>query len=181
MTAKLIRQAPKEYKVSTLRDELKTVQENYAPDETFESLLTQKLSYQENSSKKVIIRHFLTTLEDHIEWCLNGANGKPKPNEMSIFDLTKVTIEHIYPNNASSTSRIEDLEPLKNDISNLSFWPGRNNNSAGNKPFAAKKSLYEQSNVNLNRELAQMPDWNKQTLQQRRSKLLKMAKKIFTV
>jgi uncharacterized protein with ParB-like and HNH nuclease domain len=47
--AKLIRQAPKEYKVSTLRDELKTVQENYAPDETFESLLTQKLSYHKST------------------------------------------------------------------------------------------------------------------------------------
>lgn len=179
--AKLIRQAPKEYKVSTLKNELKAVQENYAPDETFESLLVQKLSYQENSSKKMIIRHFLTTLEDHIEWYSNGANGKPKPNEMSVFDLSKVTIEHIYPHNANSTSRVEDLEPLKNDIGNLSFWPGRNNNTAGNKPFGNKKSLYEQSNVKLNRELSHLVDWNKQSFQQRRIKLLNMAKNIFTV
>lgn len=179
--AKLIRQAPKEYKISILRDELRKVQENYAPDETFESLLIQKLSYQENSSKKVIIRHFLTTLEDHLEWYSNGANGKPRPNEMTVFDLSKVTIEHIYPHNASVGSQIEELESLKNDIGNLSFWPGRNNNSAGNKPFAAKKNLYEQSNVKLNRELVEFIDWDKQNLQQRRNKLLKMAKKIFTI
>ena len=179
--AKLIRQAPQEYKIPTLRNELKAVQEKYAPDETFESLLIQKLSYQDNSSKKIIIRHFLTTLEDHAEWYSNGANGKPKPNEISIFDLSKVTIEHIYPHNASSASLMEDLELLKNDIGNLSFWPGRNNNSAGNKSFAEKKSLYEQSNVTLNRELAKFVDWDKQNFQQRRNKLLKMAKKIFTV
>lgn len=179
--AKLIRQAPKEYKISTLRNELKTVQEKYAPDETFEAFLVQKLSYQENSSKKMIIRHFLTCIEDHIEWYSQGANGKPRPHEMSVFDLSKVTIEHIYPNNANSTSQIEELEPLKNDIGNLSFWPGRNNNSAGNKPFSAKKLLYEQSNLKLNRELSQLVNWNKQSLNERRQKLLKISKKIFTV
>ncbi|MEH1840827.1 MAG: DUF262 domain-containing protein [Nostoc sp.] len=179
--AKLIRQAPQEYKIPTLRNELKTVQEKYASDEAFESLLIQKLSYQDNSSKKIIIRHFLTTLEDHIEWYSNGANGRPKPNEISIFDLSKVTIEHIYPQNASSTSQIEELELLKNDIGNLSFWPGRNNTSAGNRSFSEKKTLYEQSNVTLNRELAKFMDWDKQNFQQRRNKLLKIAKKIFTV
>jgi uncharacterized protein with ParB-like and HNH nuclease domain len=179
--AKLIRQASNEYKISDLRNELKNVQDNYAPDESFESLLVQKLSYQDNSSKKMIIRHFLTSIEDHIEWYLQGANGKPRSHEMSVFDLRKVTIEHIYPHNASSASRIEDLEPLKNDIGNLSFWPGRNNNSAGNKPFADKKGLYEQSNVKLNRELSQLADWNKDRLHERRKKLVKMSKKIFTV
>lgn len=123
----------------------------------------------------------MTSIEDHIEWYSQGANGKPRPHEMSVFDLSKVTIEHIYPNNAKSTLIIEELEPLKNDIGNLSFWPGRNNNSAGNKPFSAKKSLYEQSNLKLNRELAQLTNWNKQSLHERRNKLLKISKKIFTI
>ncbi len=179
--AKLIRQAPQEYKSSILRNELKAVQEKYAPDETFESLLIQKLSYQDNSSKKIIIRHFLTTLEDHFEWYSNGANGKPNPNEISIFDLSKVTIEHIYPQSINSNSIIEELEPLKNDIGNLSFWPGRNNNSAGNKLFTEKKSLYEQSNITLNRELVKFTTWDRDDFQQRRNKLIKMAKRIFTV
>jgi len=179
--AKLIRQAPQDYKISTLRSELKAVQEKYAPDETFESLLMQKLSYQDNSSKKMIIRHFLTTLEDHTGWYSNGANGKPKPNEISIFDLSKVTIEHIYPQNVNSNLISEELEPWKHDIGNLSFWPGRNNSTASNKLFADKRNLYELSNVTLNRELAKLDDWNIQQFQQRKIKLLKMAKKIFTV
>ena len=178
--AKQIRQAPRGYKVDTLRSDLRQIQEEHAPDDAFEASLEQKLSYQDNSSRKMIIRHFLTTLEQHSVWCDNGANGKQSPDMTSVFDLGKITIEHIYPQNAAATSKIAELEPLKNDIGNLSFWP-EGKKSGENKPFDIKRELYRKSNIILNRKLAELPEWNKQLLYQRRKNLFNMAKKIFTV
>ena len=180
--AKQIRQAPREYKVDTLRNDLRQIQKEHASDDAFEASLEQKLSYQANSSsRKMIIRHFLTTIEQHSFWCDNGANGKQSPDMTSVFDLNKITIEHIYPQNADTTSKLAELEPLKNDVGNLSFWAEGKNNSAGNKPFDSKRGLYKKSNIILNQKLAELPEWNKQLLQQRRRNLFNMAKKIFTV
>lgn len=180
--AQQIRQEPNNYKAETLKRDLRQLQNVHAPDDTFESLLEQKLNYQASSSaRKMIIRHFLTTIENHRVWCQNGANGKPKPDMTSVFDLSQATIEHIYPQNADNSSRIRSLEPLKNDIGNLSFWSGSDNSKVGNKPFADKKKFYENSNVMLNRKLAELSDWDEQALIARRTQLIKMAKKIFSV
>lgn len=179
--AKQIRQSLNNYKIDTLINELQQLQDVHAPDDTFESLLEQKLSYQGNSSRKMLIRHFLTTIEDHRVWCQNGANGKPKPDITSVFDLSKATIEHIYPQNADDSSQIPTLEPLKNDIGNLSFWSGSDNSKVGNKPFVDKKGFYANSNVMLNRKLSELSDWDEKTLITRKKHLIKMSKKVFTV
>ncbi len=176
-----IRANPTDYKIADLESDLRALARNDAPDSVFETNLITKLTYNGASSQKRRIKHFLTTLEDHHTWFLNGASGKPSPNKMSVWDLNQVTIEHIYPQKPKPEDIDLELEPHKHEIANLSFWASRENSAARNDPFPSKKFRYERSTVMMNQELADIPNWDLQALEKRTQELLKKAKKLFAM
>jgi len=176
--ARDLRSAQNGYDLDKLGEDLRKLAEANAPDNLFRISLTEKLDYSKSSQRR-IIKHFLTTLEDHHTWFRNGAPGEPKPDKTRSFDINQVTIEHIYPQNAFLI--VPELEPSKHDIGNLTFWAPNDNRAAGNAPFVDKKDRYEQSNVMLTRELADLSDWTAQSLTERRRKLVRMAFKIFAI
>jgi len=178
---KEIRRSPASYRLNDIESDLQTLISSDAPDSLFETNLEAKLSYSESSTQKRKIKHFLTTIEDHHQWFLNGAAGKPKANQMTAFDLDQISIEHIYPQKPKPPDIDIALEPFEHDIGNLTFWAPRDNSSASNQPFSAKKTKYTQSSVMLNHELASLLTWDIHTLTERRKQLIQKAKKLFTV
>ena len=176
-----IRTDPTSFNITDLESNLRALAKNDAPDSVFETNLITKLTYSDASSQKRRIKHFLTTLEDHHTWFLNGASGKPRPNKMQVWDLNQVTIEHIYPQNPKPDDIDLALEPHKHEISNLSFWASRENSAARNDPFQNKKFRYKRSSVMMNQELADIPNWDLSTLEKRAQKSLKKAKKLFAI
>lgn len=176
--AKAIRGAAT-YNVSQLLTDLQTILTAYAPEELFKANLKGKLNYSGSSAQKRIIRHFLTTLEDHYDWYKKGGSGYPRPSKMRVFDLNQTTIEHIYPQNPSTPEAM--LEPFKHDIGNLAFWAPGDNSSAGNEPFQSKKDKYATSSVKLTRDLATLTVWSEAVLASRRTTLIDMATKVFRV
>lgn len=177
--AREIREDPDGYNLVALAADLRVLATKRASDTLFETNLNEVLDYSGSSHQRRVTKHFLTTLEDHCKWFDHGASGNPKPDRTRLFDLNQITIEHIYPQNASVTE--DSLEELKNGIGNLTFWAPNDNRAAGNDPFLRKKDRYEKSNIMLTRELSDLPDWDNRSLLRRRSRLVKMATKIFTV
>jgi len=156
----------------------------YASDTVFEANLPEKLRYSPATAQVQvqdgkIIKHFLTTLEDYKEWCDKGARGTPRPDMTDVHDLRMITIEHIYPQNPKR--RDPNLEPLKHDLGNLTFWSPDDNRGASNEDFQNKKTAYAGSNISLNRDLAKLDSWDTTQVDQRRKKLVEMALKIFRV
>ncbi|MFQ5685951.1 MAG: DUF262 domain-containing protein [Candidatus Scalindua sp.] len=178
--SKAIREKSDSYKLAQLKEDLRKLLEKYAAPILFESNLKGRLAYSSQPTQRRIINYFLTTLEDFYDWFKNGAPGEPKPKDkLMVFDLRQLTIEHIYPQNA--TDKIADLEELKDDIGNLTFWGSTDNRAAGNDPFDKKKTRYRNSKIKLTSELANLTDWTKDSLIKRREKLIKMALKIFNI
>lgn len=174
-----IREQAENYSVKDLRDDLKELIDEDAPDSLFQNSLTERLTYPASTSLR--IRHFLSTLEDYRSWYDNGRRGRPRPTISSVFDIASFQVEHIYPQSAKAGNINEELELLKHDLGNLSFWGERDNKAASNADFSEKKAIYANSSVSLNRDLANLDTWNRKELEKRRKQLVDMAVKIFTI
>ncbi len=172
-----LRQNEPGYNVTNLQSELATLQRNNAPDSFFEEAMKQKLVY--SSSMRSSLRYFLTTIEYYLLWYNRGAHGNPSPETTRTFDVNQVSIEHIYPQRPASPDPL--LDPFKHDIGNLTFWGPSDNTSATNAPFATKRALYGDSMVRLNQELATLTTWDMNALEQRRQRLIDIAKRVFSV
>jgi len=166
--------------LSELRKELSELIEERASAEKFKERLKESLRYEMRGSR-ANLKEFLTTVDDYWKWLANGANGKPIREEMAVIDIDKVTIEHIYPQNAKAEDRDPALEAVKNDLGNLTFFGPSENSSAGNKNFAAKKqTFYKGSKVSMNGELASLPCWDKNQYDSRLNRLLDFGCTIFS-
>ena len=172
-----IRQQVENYSVEDLRTDLRGLIEGDASDSIFRSSLAEKLVYKSSVSPKIL--HFLSTLEDYRSWYDSGHQGTPEPDITSVFDISSLQVEHIYPQNARNTNT--ELEPLKHNLGNLSFWSGGENNAASNVDFPDKKTSYARASVSLNRDLADFSTWNQEELEKRREQLVDMAVKVFTI
>lgn len=149
-----------------------------APDDLFKINLSEKLSYSQQSQRR-IIKHFLTTIEDHYRWFVKGAAGKPQPDRTASYDINHVTIEHIYARNPIKPD--VDIDHLKDEIGNLAFWAPNENAAAGNDSFDEKRSRYAESKIRLTRELADVPCWDRQAVIERKESLIRMACRIFAI
>lgn len=174
-----IREDPRGYRVSDLRNDLLELQAR-ATDELFETSIREKMVYTENGGNGYL-RYFLTTIDQYSGWYRQGANGRPRClDKTTVYDLSQIEIEHIYPRRAGDSS-IESLEPLKHTHGNLSFWGSHDNGAAGNEIFEIKRNIYRTSNVGMNRELIEFDEWTRETVVNRATDLIERAKRIFRV
>ena len=172
-----IREQNQNYLIEDLRNDLKELISEDAPDLLFRHSLIERLTYSETTSLR--IRHFLSTLEDYRSWYDDGAKGKPRPSQASVFDIFSLQVEHIYPQKSKVIN--DELDSLKHDLGNLSFWSADDNKVANNADFSQKKTMYAKSSVSLNRDLANLDTWDRKALEKRREQLVEMAVKIFTI
>ena len=173
-----IRMQGEDNSVDTLREDLQGLMEEDTTDSDFENRLPQILTYSTTAQRSRIL-HFLSTIEVYREWYNRGFQGRPTPDTTIVFNLSSLHVEHIYPQ--SPREETEELEPLKDNLGNLSFWSGQVNRSVRNDDFVQKKTSYGQSNISLNRDLASLDSWNRDELLERQRRLVDMAVKIFTI
>jgi hypothetical protein len=154
--------------VGILRDQLR----RYSTDPVFRAALNDRVRYGVMASQQ--LRHFLTTLDDAT---VSDEEGSPavRFNLTHTFDLTGIHVEHVYPRSAPAGQRDAALEPLKEYLGNLTFWPGEDNVAAGNEPFAEKRRKYATSRILMTSELAELPQWRKEELEARQAKLVAKA------
>lgn len=137
----------------------------------------QRLSYK-GSTK--VLKYFLLTTEQFMPWIEDGATGAPRCFDKAAvyFDASQLEIEHIYPQNPEVPD--ESLEPHKHSLGNLTFWGPTDNKAASNLAYDKKREFYANSNVRLNREVAQQPLWTTTEIEARETTLLDRAKKVFS-
>lgn len=174
-----IRQNSDTYSVNSYENDLQTLLTR-APDSVFESHLNQ-LTYSPSRGNKQL-RYFLMTLEHYHRWYENGARGNPQcMNKSIVFDFMNTSIEHVYPQNASTANRIATIERLKHNLGNLTFLGRNDNNLADDNTFDTKKPLLRNSSVQMNHKIANESVWTAAEVNSRQTILIDMAKKIFTV
>ncbi len=86
--------------------------------------------------------------------------------------LHDLTVEHVMPRKLTQVWK-EELGPdwetvhrsYKDTFANLTLTGY--NSELGNKPWDAKREIYEGSNFSLTRDLARTPEWNLETLDER--------------
>ena len=174
---KAIRDAPGEYRIKDLRRELSNLIKEYAPDSIFETAVKEiKFSSRGNA----YIRYFLITIEDYMQWCESGAQGVPKCRDKSrVFDVNRMTIEHIYPQNAKGASRNDAFESIKHTLGNLTILSSKDNDDLANKPPDKKFEVLAKSNLKLNRDIATNDRWTREIVEERAKTLTGLAMKIF--
>lgn len=176
----LIRNNPATYNINALKAALKGLMMSRVNDTHFKSTL-DTMSYKEGGGNKPL-KYFLMTLEHYKRWFDNGAAGTPICNDKTrVYDFSSTTIEHVYPRNAHGSVINLTLEPIKNEIENLTFMGPTDNVAGGNDDFATKKPIFLASSVGLNTDIGSMSQWTTNELSNRKILLKNMACKIFTI
>lgn len=169
------------YEVEDLREDLHELVQERASDTALESGLREKLLYSRSSKDKRSTKHLLTNIEDYRRWYDNGSAHRPQTFKVSSYDINQITLEHIYPRNSREEDVDENLEPRKNRIGNLTFWGESDNRNAGNDPFEEKIGRYEESNVPMTNQLAELDEWSLDEYESREEDLIERATDIFDV
>lgn len=163
-----------------LRNILRGMIKNHAPDEVFVPLLREQLRYARNAARRKLIKHFLTTLEDYEEWFVKGATGKPKVKaKAAVYDLDQVNIEHIYPQRPKQPN--VKLDELKDALGNLTALDDRDGQVASNESFSKKRAIYEKSLFQITQPLGKMNKWDAAAVSKRFTFYSERATKIFVV
>jgi hypothetical protein len=180
-----MRLAYESYQLGNLRAQLRDLISAHASNGLFKQYLAENLRYS-NTGQRTNIREFLTIIEDHRQWWLKtgskNSNSNPKPAMTKVIDIDDVTLEHIYPQNATEADKNPTLEPIKHFLGNLTFFGSDDNVAAGNKSFSAKKEdNYKTSSILMTVELASNPSWTARSIRNREKELIDQAVRIFTI
>lgn len=168
------------FSIENFKRELANILESYCGEQVFIEGLERTFIYKNDTNSRKKIRYFLTTIEDYYGWYHDSKRIEiPKPNMSIQYNLDNIEIEHIYPQNASN-EKIE-LESVKHNIGNLTFWSPYDNKVASNSSFNEKKPFYKNSNIAFNRLLEEYDEWNLETLQRRTELYKDIANKVFSL
>jgi len=180
-----IRSDPAKYKPTNLKQNLGNLINKRASDHTFKSNL-ESLDYKESGGgSNKPLKYFLLTAEYYYEWFKRGARGVPKCfDKTRVYDFASTSIEHIYPQNATTGSSVFDpsLEPLKHSLGNLTILDPALNGMADNDDFLTKKAFYQRSSVFLTKdEIGGKAAWTLNEITSHKSLLIDIGMKIFTI
>jgi hypothetical protein len=127
------------------------------------------------------MKHFLTTLDDHLGWWAKKDGSLPSPGKMHDWDLGQIEIEHIYPQHPKAGEGDDELEPFMHSIGNLTIWAPGDNRAAKNDRFLLKRPSYQNSQSQMTKALGQIPNWDDKARQTRQADLIDLAIHVFTV
>ncbi|MDI5897658.1 DUF262 domain-containing protein [Flavobacterium yafengii] len=176
----LIRTNPSTYDINSLVNDLRILQTARVNDTHFKNSL-DTMSYKEGGGNKPL-KYFLMSLEHYKRWYDNGATGTQVClDKTRVYDFSSTTIEHVYPRNAKNIVINSTLEPIKNEIENLTFMGSKDNELGGNDDFTTKKSIFLASSVGLNNDIGNLSQWSVTELEARKNQLKNMACAIFKV
>jgi hypothetical protein len=133
-------------------------------------------------------RYILWLYEEHLAKQAGTAATVDEHDRNAIWKKRAVdSIEHVFPQNPWSTAAWtgkmqRDAGPEENvvlhvgRIGNLILLPIALNQQAQTKPFAEKKSLYQQHSLRMVREVCDEPDWTLAQIEAREARLVAWAK-----
>lgn len=176
-----IRSDPNAYRVESYVDAVKVLQSASTPEASFDISVDRAMVYKENSNNKEL-KFFLLTLEEYMRWYDEGRTGRPRILDSSTITIfNSNTIEHVYPQSPQDGFEDKELNEMKHTLGNLTILGPNDNSEASNKKFEDKKAYLSNSSIRMNRDVFNKSQWTKQELEERRTKLIDLAKKIFLI
>ncbi len=132
--------------------------------------------FTKDFTNKTLAKYILRNMEKHLK-------GD------SVYELSdsgfRVNIEHILPLNPSDSSdwsnkftKIQHTDH-KWKIGNLTLLHARKNRKIGNKDFKIKKDVYSESEIEMNKLIAESSDWKPKSITNRNKFLFKKALEIW--
>ncbi|MEJ8406142.1 DUF262 domain-containing protein [Brevundimonas vesicularis] len=106
---------------------------------------------------------------------------KRRTEELDVALPNRVHVEHIYPQTPSAEDRHPHHDRILNRIGNLTLLSARLNAALRNSGFAAKKVRYQESDLELTRELLNLEDWTAETIANRQAALAQLTPAIWPV
>lgn len=91
------------------------------------------------------------------------------------YDNSEVDLEHVFPENATEENwpNYQELEPLVWHLGNLTSLEKRLNRRAGNSPYAEKRPIFRESQIQMTTSLAEEYDvWTPDTVRRRAESLV---------
>ena len=160
-------------KAPSLADTLETLRPIYRNDETFRADFSEKSIKTTQSRNAKIVRYILNKLEKQE----GGTDFDP---ESSAY-----TLEHVLPQSPGKgweAFNDRDLESLVFRLSNMVMLETGRNRDAGNKPYAEKRKVLQESAISLTQKLAEEnEDWNPERLNARQRQLAKIAASVWRI
>jgi hypothetical protein len=126
-------------------------------------------------SKVALARYYLRALERQV-------SGKDQPELIPNTDPTELNLEHILPqrNPDESWNELFDQEEANaftSRIGNMVLLSQKINSKLRSASFEEKRKVYEKSELNLTREVAEFDSWDKEAIENRQKSLAGIAVK----
>mgnify|MGYP003585822216 CR=1 FL=1 len=133
---------------------------NLISSETPDAVLYEKFDKLNYGKDDDLIRYLLLMTEYYRQWVDGGADGTPVADETIVLNLMDIHLEHIYPQSPKPANVDAQLEPVKNQIGNITIMRSSDNRGAANDDFYTKKTFYGRSSIGLTRELENITTWD---------------------
>jgi hypothetical protein len=136
-----------------------------------------KSDFSTASVTNAISRYLLHVLE-------RSLSGTKQPELIANPNPDEVSLEHILPKNPTpGTWKNFDAETASvwaRKLGNMCLMPSDENGAATNAEFSVKKPFYAKSQLKLTKEVANYPEWEPKSIQDRQAELAKMAVEVWS-
>lgn len=167
---------PERFRFSSFEEDLRELIALHASDEAFE----RGLNDLSHTSDAKAIRFLLAMMEFTSAWFEEDGGGRPKyraPDQG--IDLSQITLEHVSAQNPEDVD--PDMQPLLHTIGNLTLLAQGENDRARNRAFPDKRDILDNSNLRMNRQLAELDEWNAETATERQMAIVRQAIRVHSL
>lgn len=132
------------------------------------------------SNRVDILRVFYSVLENYYEWSCTDIESEPQ-YEVNIHtsDVNNLVIEHVYPEYQSLHWEDEDLDPVIDNIGNLTVLGASEKNVEDDRSFREKRTMFKHSKFKINGLISDHTNWSFREFESRHKHLIEKAVKIF--
>ena len=178
--ALVIRSSPNTYRISSLTNQLRPLISESAGDDLFREKL-KSMKYVERGSNK-LLKYLFATLNEFHKWYDEGATGNPKAEKGKIINFEDVSIEHIFSQSPQAgDDKPEGLEDV-NELRNLTLLTLKENaEKVKNKPYAMKRTVYIDSEYDINQKFEEYEEWNIESMDSWIEYILDLSCKVFVI
>jgi len=145
----------------------------YPSDDLFRSTFAEKIINTTQSRNRSVVRYILCLLERHV----SGTEHD--------FDSDTFNIEHVLPQNPQQgwdAFPEDETESYVYRLGNMTLLSSTRNRDIGNEDYAAKRLLYQQSNFQITRELAEKnAEWTPERLATRQQWMSSQATAVWRI
>lgn len=177
---KLLRAESSLFSVEKFRDSLQTLLFGSVTDKVFRAKLDTFIYDERSAPRKDALKIFFVTIENYSKWEETKSSSIPVcKDKANVIDYKQVSLEHIYPQSSNPRSVDFSLEPLKHSLGNLTILGPQENSIASNKSFDKKRTMFEESNIRINRQIGKLDRWTTVEVSERHEDLIEKAINIF--